>query len=92
LKGALVGRVEPGGAAAAAGLRSTRRNDDGDILLGDLIVTVDGQPVESVEELHGAIEKHAIGDTVKLTIVRGLGTSNEQSLEVAVKLGGEGEE
>jgi S1-C subfamily serine protease len=92
LKGALVGRVEPGGAASAAGLRSTRRDDDGDILLGDLIVAVDGQPVESVDELLGAIEKHAIGDTVKLTIARGLGTSNEQSLEVTVKLGGEGEE
>jgi len=92
LKGALVGRLEPGGAAAQAGLRPTRRDVDGDIQWGDLIVAVDGRPIESVEELLSAIEKHTIGDAVKLTIQRDLGTRQEESLEVTVTLGGEGED
>lgn len=92
LKGALIGRLEPGGAAAAAGLRPTRRDNDGDIQWGDLIVAVDGRPVESSEELLEAIAKHAIGDSLKLTVQRKLGAPQEESLEVTVKLGGEGEE
>ena len=67
----------------------TRRDDDGDIQWGDLIVAVDGQPVESVEELLTAIEKHAVGDAVKLTIVRGLGSGRSRSLEVSVTLAAE---
>ena len=92
LKGALIGRLEPGGAAAAAGLRSTKRNADGDIQWGDLIVAVEGRPVESSEDLLQAIEKHAVGDSLKLTVQRSLGTPQEESLEVTVKLAGEGEE
>src|SRR5688500_8965 len=49
VEGALVGRVEPGSPAAKAGILPTRRNDTGDVAWGDLIVAVDGRPVESVE-------------------------------------------
>jgi S1-C subfamily serine protease len=92
LKGALIGKLEPGGAAARAGLRPTRRDEEGDVQWGDLIVAVDGRPIEGVEELLSAIERRAVGDGVKLTVQRGLGTRQEESLEVAVTLGGEGED
>jgi S1-C subfamily serine protease len=91
-KGALIGKLDPGGAAARAGLQPTRRNDDGDIQWGDLIVAVDGRPIESIEELLTAIEKHAVGDGVKLTLRRDLRTRQEKSLEITVSLGGEGED
>jgi S1-C subfamily serine protease len=89
IQGALIGRMAPDGPATRAGLRSSRRTAAGDILWGDLIVAIDGQPVETVEELLTAIENHAVGDRVTLTIRRGLGTEQVESLDVEVTLGAE---
>jgi S1-C subfamily serine protease len=86
LKGVLIGRVTPGGAAAGAGLKATRRTVDGDIQWGDLIVAVDGRSVESVEEFLTLIENHNVGDRVKLSVIRGVGEQGEQSLEISVAL------
>jgi S1-C subfamily serine protease len=86
LKGVLIARAAREGAAAKAGLRSTRRDQDGDIQWGDLIVAVEGKPVESVDAFLTALESHAVGDQVKLTIIRGLGTLQEQKLDVPVTL------
>ena len=91
ITGVLIARVKRGGAAAQAGLRETRRNPGDDPRWGDLIVAVDGKPIETLEELLTELEKHSIGDQVKLTIMRGLGTRQEQSLEVTVTLAAEQE-
>lgn len=88
LKGALIGTIKPGGSAYEAGLIPIRRNEDGDILLGDLIVAVDGKPVESVDAFLNVLENHEIGDKIKLTIIRGARTGAEESLEVPVTLHG----
>lgn len=90
-KGVLVARVERGGAAAKAGLHSTRRTSDGDIQWGDLIVAVEGKPVEGLDELLTMLEKHSIGEQVKLKIIRGLSTRQEETLEVTVTLAAESE-
>jgi S1-C subfamily serine protease len=68
--GALILRVTPGGAAAKAGLRGTRRDRSGQIRLGDVIVAIDGKPIANGKEMHAAIEDHKVGDTVTVTIVR----------------------
>ncbi|MDX1944899.1 MAG: trypsin-like peptidase domain-containing protein [Pirellulaceae bacterium] len=91
LEGALIGRVVPGGPAEAAGLLPARRERDGDIVLGDLIVAVDDQPISGVEALFAALEQREIGDTVTLTIVRGLRTPAQEQLEVRIKLIAAGE-
>jgi S1-C subfamily serine protease len=70
IDGALVMRVEPGGPAAGAGLRPTRRNISGDILLGDVIVAIDDQPIGGTEDYFAALEEHEPGDEVTLTILR----------------------
>jgi S1-C subfamily serine protease len=88
LKGALIGNIKPGGAAYEAGLIPIRRDDDGDILLGDLIVAVDGKPVESVDAFLNELENHDVGDNIKLTIIRGARTGSEESMEVSVTLHG----
>jgi S1-C subfamily serine protease len=85
LKGVLVGAVMRGGAAAQAGIRPTRRNELGDWLLGDLIVAVEGKPVAELEDLLTALEKHAVGDTIRLTLLRNPG-SDDEPLELSVKL------
>jgi S1-C subfamily serine protease len=92
IKGVLVARVNRDGAAAKAGLRATRRNPGDDPQWGDLVVAVDGKPIETVEEMLTALEKHSVGDQVKLTIIRDIGTRQEQTREVQVTLAGESAE
>jgi len=86
IKGVVLGRIDPRGAAAKAGLRPSRVTADGDVLWGDVILAVDGQPVSTSEDLLSAIESHAVGETVKLTILRGLRSGQEETLELEVTL------
>jgi serine protease Do len=58
-KGALVSQIEPGGAAARAGLKP-----------GDVIVAVGGSPIAHAEELPRKVARNAPGSTVDLTIIR----------------------
>jgi len=64
--GVRVMAVAPDGPAQKAGLKASE-----DHTLCDLIVGVDGQPIESYEALAEAISHHAIGERVKLLLVRG---------------------
>ena len=88
LKGALIATTSPGGGAYEAGLIPMRRNEDGDILLGDLIVAVNGEPVDSVDEFLNELENHAVGDKITLTLIRSPRSGSEESLEVGVTLHG----
>ena len=71
VKGALVKGVQEDSAAAKAGLA-----------LGDVIVAVDGQPIEDATELTTNLAQHQPGDTVELTYVR-----KGETKTVRVKLG-----
>lgn len=86
LEGVMIVDIEPGGAAAEAGLRGLQRGDDGDILLGDLIVAVDGEKVAEVNELLKLMEQHEIGDSVKLIVTRNAKSGQEENLEVEITL------
>ena len=57
-------------APAAAGLRGTRRNPQGDVILGDVIVGIDQEPVGSLNDLTRLLDQHNVGDTVHVVIVR----------------------
>ena len=70
LSGVLVLGVAPDGPAAKAGIRAIRRTPDGQIELGDLILAIDGQTLESADDLLSAQEKHKVGDTVTVLLVR----------------------
>ena len=86
LRGVLIGTVTPGGPADRAGLQPTRRAATGEILLGDLIVGVDGQRVDGVEEFFAILERHEPGDKVTLSIVRNPRSDAEEQLAVKVTL------
>lgn len=58
--GALVLAPEPGSAAAKAGLQE-----------GDVIVALEGEPVEGVDVLHRLLSEERIGVNTKLTLLRG---------------------
>jgi len=65
--------VEPGSAAAAAG-----------ILEQDVVIAVDGKPVGSSEELVVAVDSHEPGETISLELIRsGSSTTVEATLDEA---------
>ena len=70
LEGVLILTIAPNTTAEKAGLRGTRRNDQGKIVLGDVITAVDGEPVRTTDDLFRVIDQHKVGDTVQLTILR----------------------
>ena len=81
LQGVLIIQVEPQSGAAAAGLRGTRRDRRGRLILGDVIVAVAADSVTSSNDLLNALEKHQVGDTVEIEIKRG-----DKRLRVPVRL------
>jgi S1-C subfamily serine protease len=81
VKGVIIGRVNPETGAAKAGLKGIARTSRGEYILGDIIVAVDGQPVRNYDELAFILEKHEIGDTVELEILR-----QNKKMKVKVKL------
>ena len=71
LRGALILGVVEGSGADRAGLQPTRRDPrDGRVLLGDLIVAVDGDAVTNSLDLYRVIDRHDVGDVVTVTTVR----------------------
>jgi S1-C subfamily serine protease len=70
ITGALIIRVMPGSPAQKAGLRPTRRDPNGRIHLGDVIVAVDGKPVKKVNDFFNLLNEHQAGGTVTLTVER----------------------
>jgi S1-C subfamily serine protease len=84
--GLLIVQAVPGGSADRAGLRGgTERAYLGNtpiMIGGDLMVAIDGDRLESQQNLAQIMNKHRAGDTVKVTIFRG-----KKPLEVNVVLG-----
>jgi S1-C subfamily serine protease len=68
--GVLVVDVVPGGPAAKAGIRPTRREASGRVRLGDIITAIDGKKTESPNALYIALESYRVGDTVSVSLLR----------------------
>jgi S1-C subfamily serine protease len=69
-EGVLIVTVAPGGGAEEAGLRPTRRDERGRIVLGDLIVAIDSKTVSESKDLFRILDSYKIGDTVRLRVRR----------------------
>ncbi len=84
--GLLLLEVEPGSAAAAAGLRGPRRwaiVGNAEVPVGaDLIMAIDGKPVESQDALTRAMSRKRPGDILNLTVYR-----DGRQVKVPVRLG-----
>lgn len=68
--GVVILRVAPGSAAAVAGLKGATVSRDGGIVPGDIIVGIDGKPVEGVGKLLSRLDDYKVGDTVKVKLLR----------------------
>jgi S1-C subfamily serine protease len=86
--GLLIQDVDPGSAAARAGLRSGRQEvqiGNAQVVVGgDLIMSIDGQPVDREDAISRALTRKHTGDILELTIFR-----NGRTTNVRVKLGDE---
>jgi S1-C subfamily serine protease len=82
LEGVLILSVMPDSAAQWAGLRPTTRGEDGQTILGDIIVAIDGKPVKGTGDLLKVLDAHDVGDTLQLTIQR----LNEGTIQVDIQL------
>jgi putative serine protease PepD len=79
--GVLIWQVAQGGAAANAGLRGLQQTEDGSVELGDIIVGIDSEKVANSDDLARLLDKHRVGDTVNVQIVR-----NGRRMSVPVRL------
>jgi S1-C subfamily serine protease len=68
--GVLIYQMDPNGPAAAAGMRGTRQTADGGITLGDIITSINGEPVSNSDDLFRLLDKHQVGDVVKVEVAR----------------------
>ena len=86
-EGILVSEVVPGGNADEAGLRggserrAVRYGRTVIYLGGDIIIAVDGQPVESIANLYEALEDNRPGDTVEVEYIR---NGNRRTTEITL--------
>jgi len=69
-EGVLIWQVASGGAAANAGLRGLTQTENGDVELGDIIVAIDGEKVATSDDLFRVLDKHQVGDTVRVETIR----------------------
>lgn len=81
VEGVMVLDVTPGSPAAAAGLRPARITGGGRLLLGDVIQSLDGAPINGSEDLRAALDLRQAGEAVKLGILR-----DGRRTEIAVTL------
>jgi len=75
VEGVIVLDVDPG----HLGMRGLTRDQWGQILLGDVIVEIDGQTVRNEDDFAGVLEQHSAGDTVKIKTIR---DSQNQDYEI----------
>jgi putative serine protease PepD len=89
--GALVQSVQHGTPAEKAGIRGgtvSGSTEDGSVSLGgDIVVSFDGKPVKSSEDLGDYVATKKPGDTVTLGILRQNGKGGYEHKTVTVKLG-----
>jgi S1-C subfamily serine protease len=69
-RGVLVYQIQPNSAAQAAGLEGYSPERGEGEWPGDIIIAVQGQETPNTQKLRDVLDKHKVGDTVKLTILR----------------------
>jgi S1-C subfamily serine protease len=69
-KGILIADVLPNSPAAKAKLRGTVRDRWGNVILGDIIISLNGHPVDNYDAMYDLLSEISIGENVKLGILR----------------------
>lgn len=82
LKGVLIRTTDNDSAARRAGLRGVREQYGRVVSLGDIIVSIDGEPINEYLDLHRVLDRYKPGDKVKISFLR---EDKEQAVEVTLQ-------
>ena len=82
VRGVMVLGVQPGSPAEKAGLKGIERTIRGAVL-GDIIVAIDGKPIDDYDDFYNTLDAHQAGEKVKVKVRRG-----DQFLELTSELVG----
>jgi S1-C subfamily serine protease len=82
----MVDRAVPGSGADRAGIIGIRELPDGSTSLGDIVLSVDRQPVQDFEQLRRVLSRHRRGATVSVVVIRDAGTEAQREVELSVEL------
>jgi S1-C subfamily serine protease len=82
--GVLALRVQPNTPAAQAGIRGTQLTADDDLILGDIIQAIDGQPVNNISELNSILDNYPRNSKVQVSLLRD--GKNKLDIEVILSL------
>lgn len=74
VSGVLVLDAPPTGPAGKAGLRPTTRDNYGRLVLGDIIMSINGQKIKNGSDLYKILDRCKVGDKVKVEVLRGDGS------------------
>lgn len=74
--------LKPAGPAASSGIRGISQDARGNLVLGDVLMGINGKPVRSTTDVFLEMEKFEPGQSVTLNVVR-----DEREIEVKVRLG-----
>jgi S1-C subfamily serine protease len=69
-EGVLILDVDPRGAAASSGMMPTRYDRDRNVVLGDIIVSIDGQSIKTSNDLYKTLERYNVGDEIRVEVMR----------------------
>lgn len=70
VQGVVIAKVQPNSMAARVGLQGLEEAPAGRIRLGDVITSIDGEPVENYDDLARILDRHNVGDRIPVGVVR----------------------
>jgi putative serine protease PepD len=79
--GLLVRSAVSGGPAATAGIHGLSQDNAGEVVLGDIITSIDGEKMDDLDDLYRMLDKKKIGDTIQVALYR-----NGKTMTIPVKL------
>lgn len=69
-QGVIIREVYSRSPAEEAGLRGTSMDDEGKLVIGDIIVSIDGNPIRNYDDMYNAFDAKKIGGEITLTYMR----------------------
>jgi S1-C subfamily serine protease len=82
VQGVVIAKVQPNSIAARVGLQGMEEASPGRILLGDVITSIDGETVESYDDLARILDRHKVGDRIPVGVLR---DGREEFLHVSLQ-------
>ena len=82
IQGAIIYQVLPGGAASEAGLQGTEYNEEGRLLIGDIIISINDNPVSDNSSFLSVLSEKKPGETVNIIYIR---NNKQNSVDVILQ-------